>query len=256
MRKRLVESPIGIKTTEETARKLDLLLKELPKDSAYSYRRKSSSTVIDTAAPERVDVSRVTTREMDRDNEIVLPEGIELEDYQRNPIVLFGHNQDRPVGKALWIKADADGVVAKTQYTSRPDGYDGEWLPDFVWSMVQADVLRGKSIGFLPLEIRDPEPDELEANPGLDAVISRALLLEYSVVSVPSNPGALVAAIGKGQPLGPWTYKVLGRVKKPAPPKRTRPDGSKLAGEVADIRLDPNRIAESALAGLLKKWEV
>src|SRR6266545_5196287 len=131
---------------------------------------------------------------MDRDRDIVVPEGIELDDFRRNPIVLYGHNRDAPVGKCLWVKPDARGLVAKTLYTARPKNYVGEWLPDFVYSMVAADVLRGKSITFIPTEVRDPEAAELAEFPDTQCVITRAMLIEYSVVSVPCNPLALVEA--------------------------------------------------------------
>jgi phage head maturation protease len=261
MRKKMVESAVGVKTTEETARHIDEVLKDLPKGREYEYRRKgqpTSSTLIDTASGERCDVSRVTTREMDRDFEIVQPEGLDLDHYRLNPVVLFGHDADRPVGKALWIKADQDGVLAKTQYTPRPEKYVGEWLPDFVWAMVQADVLRGKSVGYLPLEVREPDADELAANPGLNLVVSRALLLEFSVVTVPANPTALVESISKGQSLGPWVFNVLGRVRKPAPAAKAAPklDRAALARQLAGLKLDPERIADAALAALARKWEV
>lgn len=255
MKRKTVEGPFGVKMTEDTARKVEALVKELPKDSAYRYRRKGvvpSDTEVQ--AVERVDVSKVTTRAMDRDFEVVDPAGIDLEQYRLNPIVLFGHDQDRPVGKALWIKPDSDGVVAKTQYISRPENYQGEWLPDFVFSMVQADVLKGKSIGFLPLEVRDPTEEEITQYPELRAVITRSLLLEYSVVSVPSNPAALVESIGKGQGLEHWGYKVVGRVKKPVKPKAKvyQP----MAEKLAEVKLDPERVADLAVANLLKRWEV
>jgi HK97 family phage prohead protease len=256
MKRKLVESPLGIKTTEETARKLDAILKDLPKEKAYEFRRKGMADTQVQAGEQRVDVSRVSTRRMDRDFEIVEPSGIELDDYRLNPIVLFGHDHDRPVGKALWVKADQDGLIAKTQYVTRPDGYQGEWLPDFVWGMVQQNVLTGKSIGFLPLEVREPEPAEVGAQPSLQAVITRSLLLEYSVVSVPANPAALVESIGKGMDLSAWNFKVLGKVRKPKPAS-PQIDHMKVATDrLAEVRLDPARIAEMALERLAKRWEV
>lgn len=249
MRKKTVESPLGIRTTEATARKLDALLKSLPKDC--TFRRKSATAPADVTVDQRTDVSAVTTRAMDRDREIIIPEGIELEDYRQNPIVLFGHDQNRPCGKCLWIKATPDGLTAKTRYPDRPSKYAGEWLPDFVFSMVQADVLRGKSIGFLPLEMREPTADELKSYPDCVNVISRCLLLEYSVVSVPSNPAALVEAVGKGMGWDHWGLKVVGKVRQPTPtPRQPVPiDYRRLVPDV-------NTVAENAYRNMLKTWEV
>ncbi|AWM39789.1 hypothetical protein C1280_24140 [Gemmata obscuriglobus] len=249
-----------VRVTEDTARYIDSLVKELPKTDAYNFRRKAvTSEVTDVQATERVDTSRVTTRLMDRDCEIVLPEGIELDSYRQNPIVLWGHDQDRPCGKCLWIKPDADGLIAKTYYTPRPEAYQGEWLPDFVFSMVQAEVLKGKSIGFIPLEMREPEPAEVEANPAVQCVITRSLLLEYSVVSIPSNPAALVETVNKGFSLDNWGITIVGKTKKPTPKKPVQKKANvygPMADAVKALKMDPNKIAEEAVAALLKRWEV
>lgn len=260
MKKKTVESSLGIRTTEETARHIDDVLKTLPKEKRYEYRRKGNVPANPEIAPaERTDVSRVTTKAMDRDFEIVSPDGIDLEQYRLNPVVLWGHDQDRPIGKALWIKPDGEGVLAKSQYTTRPDKYLGEWLPDFVFSMIQADVLRGKSIGFLPLEIRDPTPEELALYPSLQMVISRSLLLEYSVVSVPSNPAALVETVSKGLHLDHWHFKVLGKLqpkKTVKPVKKVVNHGKDMAEALDRMKLDPDHIAELAVKRLVEKWEV
>lgn len=252
MKKKLVESSLGIKTTEPTARKLDELIKTLPKNC--TFRRRSAVGPVELSSAQRTDVSFITTRAMDRDREIVLPEGIELEDYRANPIVLFGHDQNKPVGKCLWVKATPEGLTAKTRYAERPKNYAGEWQPDFVFEMVKADVLRGKSIGFLPLEMRDPTAEELAEYPDCQNVITRSLLLEYSVVSVPSNPNALVEVVGKGIGWEHWGLKVLGHVKA----KQPKPERKAAAFTKADYRKltpNPERIAEAAVKNLLRRWD-
>ncbi len=250
MKKKTVESSLGIRTTEATARKVDELLKTLPK--SHSFRRRSGVGPVELSPAQRTDVSFITTRAMDRDREIVLPEGIELEDYRANPIVLFGHDQNKPVGKCLWVKATPEGLTAKTRYAERPKSFVGEWQPDFVFEMVRADVLRGKSIGFLPLEMRDPTAEELAEYPDCQNVITRSLLLEYSVVSVPSNPNALVEVVGKGIGWEHWGIRVLGQVKakqsERKSPALTKADYRKLTP-------NPERIAEAAVKNLLRRWD-
>src|SRR5450755_2446405 len=64
-----------------------------------------------------------------------------------------------PVGKSLWRKrvkdGDLAGIKAKTQYPAKPDSWpeSDPWPPDRVLSLVQAGLLNGKSIGFLPLKV-------------------------------------------------------------------------------------------------------
>lgn len=221
LKKKLVTSDCGAVVSEDMARHLDSLKKDLPQEC--TFRRKGAIGEGLTLDPgSRTDVSTITNTAVDRDFEIVDPKGIDLSHYRLNPVVLYGHSSDRPCGKALWVKETPAGITAKSYYPARPDKHQGEWLPDFVWGMIQADVLRGKSIGFLPLELR--EPTEEESQKGAKLVISKSLLCEFSVVSVPSNPEALVQAISKGlkpETLG-TTWKVLGKAKKKATPRTTR----------------------------------
>src|SRR6516162_10419964 len=52
------------------------------------------------------------------------------------------------------------GIKAKTKYPERPgswpkdeEGKDRPWPPDTTLALVQAGLLNGKSIGFLPLKV-------------------------------------------------------------------------------------------------------
>ena len=249
----MVQCDLGIKTLESTARKVDQILKTLPKTDAYRFRHKSSlNPVTEIETVNRTEISTITTSVMDRDRDIVLANGIELSDFQLNPIVLYSHERTRPVGRALWIKAEGDGLKAKTEYTTRPKKYEGEWFPDFVFSMIQADVLRGKSIGFLPLEIREPEIDEIELYPDVQCVIVKSLLLEFSVVSVPSNPFALLEEIGKGIGLDHWQFKVL---KTPQPVK-PKPELKVKITKIEPRRANPEKIANLAWQKFEERWSI
>lgn len=250
MRKKTVESSLGVHVPEQVARHIDGVLKTLPRDSRYEYRRKGSIASTIEVVGERTDVSKITTNVMDRDFEIVVPEGIDRSQYDLNRIVLFGHDQNKPVGKALWVRHEGNGLSAKTVYTKRPKDYVGEWLPDFAWAMVQAEVLKGRSIGFLPLEVTDSTEEERAVNPGLKQVIRKSLLLEFSLVSVPSNPLALVDAIGKGLAMSHWKMEFTGTNVKRKRAER------QMVEALERIRLDPNRVTELAIKSLLEKWEV
>lgn len=255
---KFVESALGVKTSEALARRIDDLLPTLPEDLRRIGRK--SSTEVPPVVGGRTVTGYVSTRAVDRDGEIVLPEGIELDEYRLNPVVLFGHNVDAPAGKCLWIKADEVGLVAKSQFPIRPKSYTGtEWLPDFVYSMIEADVLRGFSIGFLPLEAREPTEDEL-AQPGGDRlrrVITRALLVEFSIVSVPSNPLSLIDQIGKGWGWEHWGIKVIGKVKPKQSPK-PKPEVKKLppADPFKGWSMNPEDIADEVVKRLSKRWEI
>lgn len=243
--KALVEcKSLGIRTTEATARKLDRLVPTLPKE-CRTIKRKALSTDLDLLPGERTDISTINTAALDRDYEIVRPEGIELEEYQANPIVLWNHDYDVPIGKCLWVKRTEKGLVAKTQYPKRPKDFEGEWRIDSIFGLIQSGVLRAKSIGYLPLEIEQPgEDDPAECR----AVTTRATLLEYSVVSVPANPEALLEAVSKG--LG---KSIFGEIKKVGHVSKLQPRRITEADILKRLNLDPDLI-EQRVREALANW--
>ncbi len=89
--------------------------------------------------------------------EVVIARGMNDSQFQANPLVTLQHAYNLPpVGKSLWRKRVKDGdsvrIKAKTQYPARPDSWpeSDPWPPDRVLSLVQAGLLNGKWIGFLP----------------------------------------------------------------------------------------------------------
>jgi HK97 family phage prohead protease len=167
---------------------------------------------------ERAAIRYVSTANLDRDGEILLPNGADLKRYRKNPVVLFGHDyHNLPIGKDLWIKVDEKGVIAKTQYAKTA-------FADEVYELVKDGMLRTSSVGFIPTKAignpngaswwydkGDPEEwekvmqqvigkwgiKEKEAR-AATAVIQKWELLEHSDVPVPSNPNAVNIMVGKG----------------------------------------------------------
>lgn len=165
-------------------------------------------SAIDVSESSRTDASLVTTLAIDRDFEVLMPQGADWSQYRKNMIVPFAHIYDAlPVGRALSVRRvkndnpAKNGWLAITKYSEKPEGWTGDWFPDAVWALTKEGTLRGKSVGFVPISVRDPKPDEIKARPELvnvRFVIEKWLVLEYSVAPVQSNPTALVTAIGKG----------------------------------------------------------
>jgi hypothetical protein len=70
-----------------------------------------------------------------------------------------------------------------------------------VLALVQAGLLQGKSIGFLPTKVHIPDEKEVRRNgwgEQVSLVIDEWLLLEYACVFLPANQDALVEAVSKG----------------------------------------------------------
>ncbi len=47
----------------------------------------------------------ISTDSLDRDGEVVITKGLDLAEFKNNPIVLLGHDQDKPIGTAEWVVA-------------------------------------------------------------------------------------------------------------------------------------------------------
>jgi transposase-like protein len=191
----------GLKMPETIARKIEALSSGLPKDFGYRRLAKGAAN-LQCDAGERTDISTITTNEVDRDGDVVIPSGGDWSQYNR--VVCFAHDYSQlPVGSNWWIKSRGNGLIAKTHYPTKPaDWGDGPWLPSAILHLMQQPVptCTGKSIGFLPLNIRSATPQEISINPewANSPIIDKWMGLEYSCCPIGSNPGALTEAVSKG----------------------------------------------------------
>ena len=199
------EGPFGFPMRSADAQEVARIQAALPDDiRAIGLRRKAAPAAA-TDIGERTDISLVTTDTVDRDGEVVLPQGGDWSQWKKNPVVTFAHQYDQlPVGRGLWVKRARDGGVngwlAKTEYRERPEVWEGPWFADAVWHFVKSGDLPGKSIGFLPTEASPPEEKEVKGRPelaGVSLIIRKWVALEYAVAPVQSNPDAFVVSVGK-----------------------------------------------------------
>lgn len=145
----------------------------------------------------RCDVSTITSKAVDSDGDIILPEGLDWDRFHEDGSpVHYAHHSLR-VGRALWVKARGDKVIAKTRYDSAPKGWDASkpWLGDVVFDAVRKGALTGKSITVLPQEEREPSAEEKAQ--GAKRVITKGVVAEFSVCKAPVNHEALVEEICK-----------------------------------------------------------
>lgn len=131
-----------------------------------------------------------STPDLDRYRDIVEPKAFEaaLEMYMKNPVILYQHDADKPVGiatatkisgKGLWIRASVKDEDTKTKVL------DGR--------------MRALSIGYIALdsalEHEDGTPFNAEKDSYWDATLVRVIkkldLVEISIVSTPANGNAL-----------------------------------------------------------------
>jgi HK97 family phage prohead protease len=164
------------------------------------------SSIDDVNAGKREVVAIISTDAIDRDNEVVSPKGMKKKSFNGNPVVMVNHDyQTLPVGKALWVKAEANRVLAKYTITDKTQ------LGRDVFALIQDGVLSAHSIGFVSNYSSKPTTKEVNERPDLKGakLIHRDWnLLEFSVVGIPANPEALTLSVSKGYSTD--TLKFLG----------------------------------------------
>ncbi len=141
---------------------------------------------------ERTVTAVISTDVVDRDDEVMKPNGADLENFMKNPVVLWAHNYTEPsIGKALWITKTRKNIKAKTKFADTPRAEE-------VYQLYKGGYLKAFSVGFIPKESHKPEPKEIEKRPELSRarnIIDKWELLEFSAVPVPANPEALATAV-------------------------------------------------------------
>ena len=142
----------------------------------------------------------ISTSDEDRDRDVVVPAGISLKNYNKNPIVLFQHDARRPVARTIALSIGSSEVMARAQFPAAGMCEDS----DEVYNLVKEMILNTASIGFIP-KVWEPRMPEA---PWAGQTYKEVELVEWSFVSVPSNPNAVVIGRSLGQELGKffsWT---------------------------------------------------
>ena len=120
----------------------------------------------------------------DRQGEVINQDGWNLENYKKNPVVMWAHNYDEPpIGTA--DKLGFRTIDGKKKLVYQPVFHRKTPMSNYIADLVEAGVIRASSVGFKPEEMTENEYTKLE-------------LLEISIVGVPANQGALQMAFAKG----------------------------------------------------------
>jgi HK97 family phage prohead protease len=118
-----------------------------------------------------------STNNMDRVGDVVESEAWTkggLDNYQNNPIILFNHDYNQPIGRAVGLKTGDNGLELKAKI-AKSAGQVGE--------LIKEGILGAFSVGF---RVKDAE--YMTETDGYK--IKDAELLEVSVVAVPANQAA------------------------------------------------------------------
>lgn len=145
----------------------------------------------------RIDVKRVepelrriegiaTTPTTDRVGDIIESEGVQF----KNPMpFLWQHNHDQPVGWAKFGKATKSGIPFEAQLAD-PAKVESTTLKERLmeaWDSVKLGLVKGVSIGFIPLEFNFMKDGGLR--------IEKSDVIELSLVTIPANTEATILQI-------------------------------------------------------------
>jgi HK97 family phage prohead protease len=134
----------------------------------------------------------ISTAAIDRDLDTVAVAGWQLDNFVRNPVVLWAHRADEPpIGKAVDIGRDDNRLHAAVQFLPAEGYGKASDVAEMIYKMVADGYLSATSVGFRPLKWDfSPDRDDGGFFPGID--FEEQELVELSICPVPSNPDALI----------------------------------------------------------------
>jgi phage head maturation protease len=136
----------------------------------------------------------ISTADVDRHmDKVHLDAWNDVQNYMKNPVILFGHNdQQPPVAKCVDISRDKKALYGVAEFVDRDMPVIGEFA-DMVLRMCKGGFLTATSVGFVASEFEETKDEDRGAGtmtPGFD--FTNADLMEFSIVTVPANPHALL----------------------------------------------------------------
>lgn len=155
----------------------------------------------------------LSTASPDRSNDVVMQDGWRLDNYRKNPVMLWAHDySQRPVAKSPTVFVEGGQLVARGVEFVPRDLYELGWS---VGQLYRKGFMSAVSVGFQPVKFAWNEE-----RGGMAADFMEQELLEFSAVPVPANPEALISAKSAGIPVRgfiEWAARVLDEADEDAP---------------------------------------
>lgn len=168
-------------------------------DAPCGLKWRTADIKSDENAPANPDAftARINVDALDRDNEVVLPDGVDLREFDKSGAGFFNHDYSRgPIFVPGPVKMVNGTLVGKGTFLKNQLAQD---VKEFVHAMAASGKSAGVSIGFMPTNNREPSKKDIERyGPAVTRVYTGWKLLEWSIAPVQSNPQAVVTEIGKG----------------------------------------------------------
>jgi hypothetical protein len=147
----------------------------------------------------------ITSEAVDRMTDTIRLGGWKTQNYVRNPVVLWAHDDSIPaIGRGTNLRVE-NGAMRSTAAFATREVYP---LADTIYQLVLGKFIGAASVGFIPLKATAAKGKDRPF--GLDIIEQE--LLEWSVVNIPANPECLTQARSVGidcQPLIGWAECIL-----------------------------------------------
>ena len=144
--------------------------KEVKKSQTTGYQSEKSATTF-----------VMSNASVDRMGDTIDPMGWDLKNFNKNPIALFNHCYDMPIGKWANVRVEDGNLMGDLELAESGTSE----LVDTIRSLVDQRILSAVSVGFAATEYEFGET-------GID--FKKQELMECSLVSVPANPQAIAVA--------------------------------------------------------------
>lgn len=126
----------------------------------------------------------LSTNDVDRDSEVLLPKGINVKEFKKNPILLWNHDAyNRPaIGKLLMdtMEITEEKVSSDVQFDIENDSY-----ANMIYNKYKSGFLNSGSVRFQPTQTGDPIYTEQRG-----VTFEKWNLIEFSAVNIPANTNA------------------------------------------------------------------
>jgi len=194
---------VNIKTT---ANSLQVLLKNRQKKfgTFCHLAGKSSDLSLACQTQPMIDARLMSARAIintpceDREGDIIVPKGVHLENFSKNPVVLWEHGLGeitRPIAKCqdpdgnLALEVEEDQILATSYFTDK----SLESLQ--IFHLIAEGLVRATSVRAVPIK----STTRKTSNNGIGIILEEWELIEWSWGALGVNPEAIARTINKGK---------------------------------------------------------
>lgn len=184
-------------------------------------------------------VVKISTPTPDRSKDTVQPNGMNADNFLKNPVVMFAHNYaDMPIAKCTGLKVQDTGILATVQFPDEGT-YD---KADTIYKMYKDGFLSAWSIGFMPMDYEENEQGGYN--------FKSWELFEFSSVPVPDNPEALTVMRSKGINVDAVLEKKEENSDEPKEAKPESDEPTKAADDETEPYTDDTKITDLTVGDL------